>query len=104
MRQSNGCSTPAPRYSAAKQWLEQLAQKKKWQWQLKVRGKVFSIVVCFVFNQRLKQAGTAYTLSETVYKNFELAEIIERSEHFAFQLMQVKVQNVLKKILKIVDV
>jgi len=29
MRQSNGCSTPAPRSSAAKQWLEQLAQKKK---------------------------------------------------------------------------
>jgi len=29
MRQSNGCSTPAPRSSAAKQWLEELAQKKK---------------------------------------------------------------------------
>ena len=34
MRQSIGCSTPAPRSSAAKQWLEQLAQKKKNQgWQ-----------------------------------------------------------------------
>ena len=31
MRQSNGCSTPAPRPNAAKQWLEQLAQKKKFQ-------------------------------------------------------------------------
>ena len=29
MRQSNGYSTPAPRSSAAKQWLEDLAQKKK---------------------------------------------------------------------------
>ena len=29
MRQSNGCSTPASRSSAAKQWLEQLSQKKK---------------------------------------------------------------------------
>jgi len=29
MRQSNGCSTPASRSSAAKQWLEQLARKKK---------------------------------------------------------------------------
>ena len=29
MRQSNGCSTSAPRSSAAKQWFEQLAQKKK---------------------------------------------------------------------------
>jgi len=29
MRQSNGCSTPAPRSSAVKQWIEQLAQKKK---------------------------------------------------------------------------
>jgi len=28
VRQSNGCSTPAPRSSAAKQWFEQLAQKK----------------------------------------------------------------------------
>ena len=29
IRQSNGCSTPAPSTSVAKQWLEQLAQKKK---------------------------------------------------------------------------
>jgi len=29
MRQSNGCSTPAPRSSEAKQWFQQLAQKKK---------------------------------------------------------------------------
>jgi len=29
MRQSNGCSSSAPRSSAAKQWLEQLAQKTK---------------------------------------------------------------------------
>jgi len=29
MRQLNGCSTPAPRSSAAKQWFEQLAQKKE---------------------------------------------------------------------------
>jgi len=28
-RQSNGCSTPAPRSSAAKQWLEELAQKEE---------------------------------------------------------------------------
>jgi len=28
-RQPNGCSTPAPRSSAAKQWLEELTQKKK---------------------------------------------------------------------------
>jgi len=31
MRQPNGCLTLAPRSSAAKQWLEQLAQKKKAQ-------------------------------------------------------------------------
>ena len=29
MRQSNGCSTPDPRSSAAKQWLEELTQKMK---------------------------------------------------------------------------
>jgi len=29
MRQLNGCSTPAPRSSAAKPWLAELAQKKK---------------------------------------------------------------------------
>ena len=29
LRQSNGCSTPVPRSRAAKQWLEQVAQKKK---------------------------------------------------------------------------
>jgi len=29
MRQSNGCSTPAPRSRAAKQWFEELAQKMK---------------------------------------------------------------------------
>jgi len=29
MRQPNGCSTSAPRSSAAKQWLEELAQKKE---------------------------------------------------------------------------
>ena len=29
MRQSNGCSRSAPRSSAAKQWFEQLTQKKK---------------------------------------------------------------------------
>jgi len=29
MRQPNGCSTPAPRYGVAKQWLEELAQKMK---------------------------------------------------------------------------
>ena len=29
MRQTNGCSTPALRSSAAKQWFEQLAPKKK---------------------------------------------------------------------------
>jgi len=29
MREPNGCSTSAPRSSAAKQWFEQLAQKKK---------------------------------------------------------------------------
>ena len=28
-RQLNGCSTPAPKSSAAKQWIEELAQKKK---------------------------------------------------------------------------
>ena len=37
MGQPNGCSTPAPRSSWAKQWFEQLAQKKKifrfgWAW------------------------------------------------------------------------
>ena len=32
MRQPNGCSTPAPRSSAAKQWFKQLAQKKKNPW------------------------------------------------------------------------
>jgi len=30
MRQTNGCSTPAPRSSAAKQLFEQRAQNKKW--------------------------------------------------------------------------
>jgi len=42
MRQSNGCSTPATRSRAIKQWLEELAQKKKcW------RGKpVCSALVC----------------------------------------------------------
>jgi len=29
MRQLNGCSTPAPRSSAAMQWFQQLAQKKE---------------------------------------------------------------------------
>jgi len=29
MRQLIGCSTSAPRFSAAKQWLEELAQKNK---------------------------------------------------------------------------
>jgi len=29
MRQSNGCSTPAPKSSAAKQWIKELAQKKE---------------------------------------------------------------------------
>jgi len=29
MRQPNGCSTPAPKSSATKQWIEELAQKKK---------------------------------------------------------------------------
>jgi len=29
MKQSNGCSTPSPRFSAAKQWFKQLAQKTK---------------------------------------------------------------------------
>jgi len=29
MIQSNGCSTLAPRSSAARQWFEELAQKKK---------------------------------------------------------------------------
>jgi len=29
MRKSNGCSTPAPKSRAAKQWLEELAQKRK---------------------------------------------------------------------------
>jgi len=29
MRQSNVCSTPGPRSSAAKQWFEELAQKMK---------------------------------------------------------------------------
>jgi len=29
MRQTNDCSTPAQRSSAAKQWLEELAQKKE---------------------------------------------------------------------------
>jgi len=29
MRQSKGCSIPAPRSTAAKQWFEELAQKKK---------------------------------------------------------------------------
>jgi len=28
MRQLNGCSTPAPRSRAAKQWFEQLAKEK----------------------------------------------------------------------------
>ena len=29
MRQPNGCSTPAPKSSAVKQWIKELAQKKK---------------------------------------------------------------------------
>jgi len=29
MRQPNGCSTPAPKSSAAKQWIKELAQKKE---------------------------------------------------------------------------
>jgi len=29
MKQPNGCSAPAPRSSAAKQWFEQLVQKKE---------------------------------------------------------------------------
>jgi len=32
MKQLNGCSTPAPRSSAAKQWFQQLPQKiKTWE-------------------------------------------------------------------------
>jgi len=29
MRQPNGCSTPSPKSSAAKQWIKELAQKKE---------------------------------------------------------------------------
>jgi len=29
MRQPNGYSTPAPKYSAAKQWIKELAQTKE---------------------------------------------------------------------------
>jgi len=29
LRQSNGCPEPAPKSNAAKQWFEELAQKKK---------------------------------------------------------------------------
>jgi len=29
MRQPNGCSTPAPKSSAAKQWIKELAQTKE---------------------------------------------------------------------------
>jgi len=36
MRQLNGCSTPAPRSSAAKQWFQQLAPKMKREWNLEI--------------------------------------------------------------------
>ena len=54
MRQVNGCSTPAPRSSAAKQWFEQLAQKtkKKFIWQQHTCGAVGgSPVECGVVGQ-----------------------------------------------------
>jgi len=45
MRQSNGCLTPAPRSSAAKQWFEQLAQTKKARtWRSK---DWFGKILCF---------------------------------------------------------
>jgi len=40
MKQLNGCSTPAPRSSAAEQWFEQLAQKKN--------RRNCAILLCFV--------------------------------------------------------
>ena len=53
MRQPNGCSTPAPRSSAAKQWIEELAQMMMMeiQW-TQLFGKdvfwIFSIVAAWV--------------------------------------------------------
>jgi len=43
MRQSNVCSTPAPKSSAAKQWIEELAQKKNW---LRVATSIYPVIRC----------------------------------------------------------
>ena len=46
IRQSNGCSTPVPKSSAAKQWIkEKLAQEKKKTFKKLANGKVISCIV-----------------------------------------------------------
>jgi len=47
MRQLNGCSTPAPRSSGAKQWFQRLAQKKKkkLEWQIGVNNMIKALRV-----------------------------------------------------------
>jgi len=68
MRQSNGCSTPAPRSSAAKQWFEQLAQKKKnisLSWTHGPRRQSFLIVlikIIFTCN-KFKQCKIKHSIS-----------------------------------------
>jgi len=45
IRQLNGCSTPGPKSSTAKQWIEELAQKKKYN--------LFGAVLNYLFNLAL---------------------------------------------------
>ena len=57
MRQPNGCSTPAPGSSAAKQWLEQLAQKKKKNW---VTGRHVLIFAVWHNGEELEQQANNF--------------------------------------------
>ena len=54
MRQSNGCSTPALRSSAANQWLEELAQKKK------KRKFEYVIYICIVWKSLVCKSACAH--------------------------------------------
>jgi len=69
MRQSNGYSTSAPRSSAAKQWFEQLAQKKT-----KTKG-----IVKLVYNEMKKIWSVASV-------HFQPAADLSNSLHFILHL------------------
>jgi len=58
MRQPNGCSTPAPKSSASKQWMKELAQKKK-PWKKQARpSNPYTVLLCTkVVTTRLNSRG-----------------------------------------------